>query len=107
MSSVQSLETLAPQTTPDTVIVAVDTVNVTTSKPKQVNSWMSLGALLLWFVIFTVLFWLIYYSLKPSFVLQNNSDQVDTAKVLLASVISALILVIIVWLIRLAIGKRY
>jgi hypothetical protein len=69
--------------------------------------WGWLGALILWFIIFTVLFWLIYYSLKPSFVLQNDSNQVDTAKVLLASVISALILVIIIWLIKAAIARRY
>lgn len=69
--------------------------------------WGWLGALILWFIIFTVLFWLIYYSLKPSFVLQSGSNQVDTAKVLLAAVISALILVIIIWLIKIAITRRY
>src|SRR3989338_1526258 len=62
--------------------------------------WGWLGALILWFIIFTVLFWLIYYSLKPSFVLQTDSNQVDTAKVLLGAVISALILVILIWLIK-------
>ena len=69
--------------------------------------WGWLGALILWFIIFTVLFWLIYYSLKPSFVLQTDSNQVDTAKVLLAAVISALILVIIIWLIKAAVSRRY
>lgn len=69
--------------------------------------WGWLGALILWFIIFTVLFWLIYYSLKPSFVLQTDSNQVDTAKVLLAAVISALILVIIIWIIKAAVSRRY
>lgn len=69
--------------------------------------WSWLGALILWFIIFTVLFWLIFYSLKPSFVLQNDSNQVDTAKVLLAAVIAALILVIIIWLIKLAVTRHY
>lgn len=69
--------------------------------------WGWLGALILWFIIFTVLFWLIFYSLKPSFVLQSDSNQVDTAKVLLASVIASLILVIIIWLIKLAVTRRY
>jgi hypothetical protein len=69
--------------------------------------WGWLGALILWFIIFTVLFWLIYYSLKPSFVLQTDSNQVDTGKVLLAAVISALILVIIIWLIKAAVSRRY
>lgn len=69
--------------------------------------WGWLGALILWFIVFIVLFWLIYYSLAPSFVLQNNSDQIDTAKVLLGAVISALIVIIIIWLIRAAIGYSY
>lgn len=69
--------------------------------------WGWLGALILWFIIFTVLFWLIFYSLKPSFVLQSDSNQVDTAKVLLAAVIAALILVIIIWLIKAAVSRRY
>ena len=69
--------------------------------------WGWLGALLLWFIVFIVLFWLIYYSLKPSFVLQTGSNQVDTAKVLLAAVISALILIIIIWLIKVAVTRRY
>lgn len=68
--------------------------------------WGWLGALILWFIIFTVLFWLIFYSLKPSFVLQADSNQVDTAKVLLAAVIAALILVIIIWLIKAAVTRR-
>jgi cell division protein FtsX len=62
--------------------------------------------LILWFIIFIVLFWLIFYSLKPAFVLQSDSNQVDTAKVLLAAVIAALILVIAVWLIKVAISRR-
>jgi hypothetical protein len=69
--------------------------------------WGWLGALILWFIIFTVLFWLIFYSLKPSFVLQSDSNQVDTAKVLLAAVIAALILVIVIWLIKAAVKRRY
>jgi len=69
------------------------------------SDWGWLGALILWFIIFTVLFWLIFFSLKPAFVLQNDSNQVDTAKVLLAAVIAALILVIIVWLVKVAIAR--
>jgi len=58
-----------------------------------------LALLLLWFIIFTVLFWLIFYSLQPSWVL-NADGSINTGKVLLASVISAIILVIIIWLIK-------
>lgn len=92
MSSQQTIDLLAPA--PQVVVVE-----------KQNYSWTWVGALLLQFVIFTVVFWLIYYSFKPSFVLRNDSNQVDTAKVLLASVVSALLVVIIIWLIRLAIRR--
>lgn len=75
--------------------------------PAAGYGWGWLGALILWFIIFTVLFWLIFYSLKPAFVLQSDTNQVDTAKVLLAAVIAALILVIIIWLIKAAVSRRY
>jgi hypothetical protein len=68
--------------------------------------WGWLGALILWFIIFTVIFWLIYFSLKPTFVFSNDSNQVDTAKVLLSAVISSIILVIIIWLIKLAVTRK-
>lgn len=57
-----------------------------------------LGMLLIWFIIFTVLFWLIYYSLNPTF-LQSEDGQQNTSKILLASIISSLILVLVVWII--------
>ena len=63
------------------------------------KTWGWLGAIILWWIIFTVLFWLIYYSLKPNFVLDGN-NQVDTSKVLLAAVVTSVILVIIVWVIK-------
>src|SRR5437763_807230 len=49
-----------------------------------------LGMLLLWFIIFTVLFWLIFYSLNPAFV-QNEDGSVNTSKTLLAAIIASLI----------------
>ena len=71
------------------------------------HGWGWLGTLILWFIVFTVLFWLIFYSLKPSFVLQSGTTQVDTAKVLLASVIAALILIVIIWLIKAAVTRSW
>lgn len=65
-----------------------------------------LGMLLLWFIIFTVLFWLIFYSLQPSWVL-NADGTVNTGKVLLAAIVSAIILVIIIWLIKSCISHCY
>lgn len=73
---------------------------------KSVNSsWEWFGLFVLWFIALTVLFWLIYYSLKPPFVLQSDGNQIDTAKVLLAAVISAFVLIVIIWLIKAAMGK--
>lgn len=65
-----------------------------------------LGMLLLWFIIFTVLFWLIFYSLQPSWVL-NADGTVNTGKVLLAAIVAAIILVIIIWLIKSCISHCY
>lgn len=69
------------------------------------SSWEWFGLFVLWFIALTVLFWLVYYSLKPPIVLQSDGNQVDTAKVLLAAVISAFILIVIIWLIKAAMGK--
>jgi len=69
------------------------------------HGWGWLGALIMWLLIFIVFFWLVFFSLKPAFVLTNGA--VDTAKVLLASVIAAVILVIIIWLIKLAVSRNY
>lgn len=96
----QKLSSLSPNKTVETKEVIVT---------KEYNSdyygggWGWLGALILWFIIFVVLFWLIFYSLKPNFVLEPGSTTVDTAKVLLSAVIAALILVIVIWLIMAAI----
>jgi hypothetical protein len=69
------------------------------------SSWEWFGLFVLWFIALTVLFWLIFYSLKPPFVLQSDGNQVDTAKVLLAAVICAFVLIVIIWLIKAAMGK--
>ncbi|HSW75827.1 MAG TPA: hypothetical protein VLG50_02190 [Candidatus Saccharimonadales bacterium] len=58
-----------------------------------------LGVLILWFIIFTVLFWLIFYSIKPSWA-TNPDGSVNTSKILLAALLSALVLIIIIWLIK-------
>jgi hypothetical protein len=65
-----------------------------------------LGILILWFIIFTVMFWLIFYSLNPSWS-QNQDGTVNTGKVLLAAIIAAIVLVIIIWLIKSCIEYSY
>lgn len=60
--------------------------------------YSSLGWAVLWFIIIAVIVWLIIFSLKPAWALNEDGD-VDTGKVLLASIVIALIIVIIIWLI--------
>jgi hypothetical protein len=67
-------------------------------------AWGWLAQLIIWLVIFTVIWWLILYSLKPSFVLTNGL--VDSAKVLLYSVIAASLTMLIVYLIKAAVYRR-
>lgn len=59
----------------------------------------SFALMLLWFIILIVIFWLIFYSLSPAWSL-NSDGQRNTGKILLASIISALVLIIIIWLIK-------
>lgn len=63
------------------------------------SGWGALGQFLLWFIILTILFWLVYYSLHPGFVMVPGTNTVDTARVLLAAVITAIVIILIVWLI--------
>jgi hypothetical protein len=58
-----------------------------------------LAVIIIWFVILTVLFWIIFYSLRPEWVL-NSDGSVNTGKVLLAAVITAIVIIIIIWLIK-------
>lgn len=72
--------------------------------PKQygyMGGWGWVGIAILLFIIFTVIFWIIFYSVAPAFSL-NQAGQVDTAKVLLAAVVAAIILLLIIWLIKAA-----
>lgn len=66
----------------------------------MMHKWDWLATLIMWFIIFLVLFWLIFYSLQPGFVLKNNTKEIDTAKVLLSAVIASLILIIIIIMIK-------
>lgn len=64
------------------------------------KGWMYFGLLLVWFILFLVVFWLIFYSLHPTFVLVPGTQVIDTAKVLLYAFIAAIILIVIIWIIR-------
>jgi len=65
------------------------------------HGYSSVGWAVLWFIIIAVIVWLIIFSLKPAWALDEDGN-VDTGKVLLASVVLALIIVIVVWIIYMA-----
>ena len=59
--------------------------------------------LVLWFLVLSVLFWLIYFSLKPPFVL-NGDNQLDAGLLFIAALLSAFVLELIVLFIKWLIG---
>src|SRR5690348_6989245 len=64
------------------------------------RGWISgVGLFIIWFIILTVITWLFIFSLKPSWVVNQTTGEIDTGKVLFASLIIALVIVIIIWLI--------
>lgn len=67
----------------------------------------SVGALIVWFVVVFILAWLVLYALKPSIVMKRGGREVDTGKVLLGAAIIALVVIIITWLIKSCVTKRY
>ena len=57
--------------------------------------WKKFGKFLFWLIVLTVILWLIYFSLAPSFVTKNDSDEVDPSKVLLWAFVTALIVMFV------------
>lgn len=72
-----------------------------------VGMWESLGSFILWFIIIAIVTWLVIFSLKPGWALKPGTNEVDTGKVLLASIIISLIIVIIFWLIKSSLMSCY
>lgn len=70
------------------------------------HGYSSLGWAVLWFIIIAIIVWLIVYSLKPAWALNEDGD-VDTGKVLLASIVIALIIVIIVWILYMVCSRGW
>jgi hypothetical protein len=108
-------------TTATTVPMSTTHVTSAQTAPAQVTSnqvvgatttpgkgwWAAAGVsqFLLWFLVITVLTWLILLSFRPEWVLAPAAtdlppvDSVDPARALIASIVIALIVVIIIWLI--------
>lgn len=67
----------------------------------------SVGALIVWFFLIFIVTWLLLYALKPQFVINKETGEIDYGKVLLAAAVVALIIIIIIWLIKVAIMGGY
>lgn len=67
-------------------------------------SYYNWAVYVIWFLVAAVLTWIILYATKPAFVRVrvdgSLTDQLDTAKVLITSIIVGLIVLILVWLFR-------
>lgn len=67
------------------------------------------AALIVWALVIFAAAYLLFYFFRPWFVLvdpNNPNSPIDTGKILLASFIVALIALIIIWLIKMAVGGR-
>jgi hypothetical protein len=73
------------------------------SSTAKTYSLVGIGNLLLWFFVLAVIIWFILWTVKPKLVqkLTPNGDPtntVDPGKVLIASIVIALIIMVIFWL---------
>ena len=93
--TVQPLSALSP---------SAPTVVVDGSGYKQGGSNWVTG--LIWFIILVVIIWLILYSIKPSWVLVPGTQNVDSGKLLFGSIIVAIIVLIIIWVIKALVGAN-
>lgn len=66
--------------------------------------WGWFGTLLLWLIVLTMFFWLIFFTFPPAFV--KEGDVVSNSRCLLAGFVVALIIVIIVAIIMAIVGHR-
>ena len=92
MSSRQSLRGLAPNND-------YDDQDLTT--PRRQTGWN----LLLWFVILTALAWVVLYVIRPNFVRRTNAlgvvlDEIDQTKLIISSIIFAVIVLAILYLLN-------
>ena len=68
------------------------------------SSYYNWAVYVIWFLVAAILTWVVLYATKPSFVRLTvdgeKVDQLDTAKVLITSIVVGLIVLILVWLFR-------
>lgn len=106
-SSSQPLTNLAPGCS----VIATEqpkvVVPVTAAAATVGFGGINIGSLLLWFFIVAVIAWFILYTMKPEAIQKRNAagvatGEVDWGRLLIASIIIALVVVLFIWLIRAA-----
>jgi fatty acid desaturase len=72
------------------------------SDNEKLNVLLGVGVFILWLIVFFVFFWIFYYSMAFSFLLIPGTEDIDTLKVFIVSLISAIVLVVIIYGIKMA-----
>lgn len=106
VQQVQPLSVLAPSSP---VLVATQN-DVAAGASKAMHSMTSgFGMFVFWFIMLTIFIWLIIFSLRPAWALApigSTAQNLDVGKILWTSIIIALIILVIAWLIKSFAGKR-
>lgn len=105
-SLVQPLSTLQPSS-PVVVASAADVAAGTRSAMHSMTS--GFGMFVFWFILLTVFIWLIIFSVRPAWALAplgSTAQNLDVGKILWTSIIIAIVLLLIAWLVKSFAGKR-
>lgn len=95
--------------TPCGKTVVVEEEVVVEEKKPYLGGAGAVIALVIWALVIFAAAYLLFYYFRPWFVLtdpNNPNSSIDTGKILLASFIVALIALIIIWLIKVAVGRK-
>ena len=68
-----------------------------------------IGTFFFWFIILTIIFWLIFYSVRPCWAEDEECEKkrrVDTKKILLAAFVTSIVIILIIWLIWICMCNR-
>lgn len=104
--NVQPLSALAPSPMLSGDALVVGKVHGSGMGMHHVKS--GFGHFVFWFILLTVFIWLIIYALRPTWALAPAGTQpaaLDTGKILWTSIVIALVLLLILWLIVSFAGK--
>ncbi len=94
---------------PPATAVAVDeksSAGAAKAQTKGYGMTSGVGALIIWFILIFIVTWLLLYGIKPDIVKNKDTGEVDMGKLLLATFVITLIIIIIIWLIKSLVNKK-